>query len=110
MSRRVMSRRESGMEDAGAEHGQSGKPDMDQIREDLKALRASFVNLVDNLAKIAAGAASRQARRAADTTKGAAERAATVKDSLGERVKERPLAALSAAAIAGLVIGHMARR
>ena len=98
------------MEDAGAEQSTSEKPEIERIREDLKALRASFVSLVDSVAKIAAGAASRQARRAADTTRGAAARAATVKDSLGERVKERPLASLGAAVIAGLVIGHMARR
>jgi ElaB/YqjD/DUF883 family membrane-anchored ribosome-binding protein len=98
------------VESADANQEASGRPDMDRIREDLKALRGSFLNLVEHVTKIAAGAASRQAKRAADTTKGAAERAATVKDSLAERVKERPLACLGAAVIAGLVLGHMSRR
>jgi ElaB/YqjD/DUF883 family membrane-anchored ribosome-binding protein len=98
------------VESADANQEASGRPDMDRIREDLKALRGSFLNLVEHVTKIAAGAASRQAKRAADTTKGAAERAATVKYSLAERVKERPLAYLGAAVIAGLVLGHMSRR
>lgn len=88
----------------------AAKSDIDQIKDDIKAIREDFASLATTTGKIAAGQVKKQTRRAGELADTAAEKAATYRDLVSDKVKDHTFAALGAAALAGLVLSSMRRR
>lgn len=84
--------------------------EIDEIKEHLKDLRDDFAALAATTTKLAAGQAKQQIRRAGHLAEGAAEKAATYREAVTDKVKEHPLAAIGAAVLAGIVISSLNRR
>jgi ElaB/YqjD/DUF883 family membrane-anchored ribosome-binding protein len=84
--------------------------EIDEIKEHLKDLRDDFTALAATTTKLATGQAKHQFRRAGHLVEGAADKAATYRDAVTEKVKDHPLAAIGAAVLAGIVISSLRRR
>jgi ElaB/YqjD/DUF883 family membrane-anchored ribosome-binding protein len=84
--------------------------DMDQLADHIRAIREDFAALASTTGKLAAGQAKAQVRRVGELAEGAADKAATYRDALAEKVKDHPLAAIGIAALAGLVLSSLRKR
>lgn len=84
--------------------------ELDEMKEHLIDLRDDFAALATTTAKLAAGQANQQLRRAGHLIEGAAEKAATYREAITDKVKEHPIAAIGAAVLAGIVISSLNRR
>ncbi|HEV7692503.1 MAG TPA: hypothetical protein VGO52_16825 [Hyphomonadaceae bacterium] len=84
--------------------------DLEQVMEHLSAIREDFASLAKSTGKLAAGQAKTQARRVGDIADGAAETASDYRDLLVEKIKDRPLAAVGLAVLAGLVLSSLSKR
>jgi len=84
--------------------------DMEQLTEHIRAIREDFAALASTTGKVAARQAKVQVKRVGDLAEGAADKAATYRDALADKVKEHPLAAIGIAALAGLVLSSLRKR
>lgn len=86
------------------------KSDFDEIKEHLTAIFDSLTALKTATGKLAAGQAKAQLRRASDFADSASGKVADYRDLAIDKVKERPLAAIGAAALAGFLIASLRKR
>ena len=86
------------------------KSDIDQLKDDVRAVRADFAALASSTGKLAAGQFKKQSQRASDLAGTAAEKASVYRDLIADRVKERPFASIGAAVLIGLALSSLRRR
>jgi ElaB/YqjD/DUF883 family membrane-anchored ribosome-binding protein len=84
--------------------------DIDQLKEDIRAIRDDFTSLASTTGKVASRKLAKQAARAKEFSEDVAEHAGTYRDVVVQKVKDHPLAAVGVAALAGLVIASLSRR
>jgi ElaB/YqjD/DUF883 family membrane-anchored ribosome-binding protein len=84
--------------------------DIDQLKEDIRAIRDDFASLAATTGKVASRKFARQAARAREFSEDVAEHAGTYRDVVVQKVKDHPIAAVGAAALAGLIIASLSRR
>jgi ElaB/YqjD/DUF883 family membrane-anchored ribosome-binding protein len=99
----------------------NAKPDLDELQEQLKSIRADLSTLADtfkgaahNKAAEAGRALHEQAddlvRRGKQVTEGATFRARSAVTSIEEQIAEKPVQSALIALLAGIVIGSLGRR
>jgi len=100
------------MATASTTESESAKPrsDLDQLRDDIQAIRQDFASLATTTGKLAAGHLRKQSKRASVLAETAADKAGEYRDQLSDRVKDHPLAAVGAAVLVGLALSSFKRR
>jgi len=84
--------------------------EIEQLKADLKSVRAEMAKLVQDGGKFASEEAKRQKAKAADVAEDAAEKATEYRDMLEGKVREHPLAAIGIAVAAGMLFSSFSRR
>jgi ElaB/YqjD/DUF883 family membrane-anchored ribosome-binding protein len=89
---------------------ESDLSDVDQLKENVRAIRRDFASLAATTGKLAAGQLREQSKRARALADTAGDKAGTYRDLISEKVKDHPFASMGAAALLGIVLSSMRRR
>lgn len=86
------------------------KSDLDELKDHVAAILEDFGALKATTAKLAASQAKKHLQRVSEMADTASEKAGDYRDLAIEKVRERPLAALGAAALAGFLVASLRKR
>jgi len=86
------------------------RSNLDQLRDDIQAIRQDLASLATTTGKLAAGHLRKQSKRASVLAETAADQAGEYRDQLSDWVKDHPLAAVGAAVLVGLALSSFKRR
>lgn len=88
----------------------AGSPDLDTLKNDVKALRDDLATLLRDTGSVAQDQAKAYAAKGRALADDAGDKATEYKEAVADKVREHPIAAIGIALAAGFVLASLSRK